>query len=43
MGKELFYTNEIKISYFMRSAFQAPLSYLSVSPLEFRPIVIHDV
>ena len=43
MGKELFYTNEIKIGYFMRSAFQAPSSYLSVSPQEFRRIFIHDV
>jgi len=42
VGKELFYTNEIKIGYFMRSAFQAPSSYLSGS-LEFRPILIHDV
>jgi len=43
VGKEVFYTNEIKIVYFMRSAFQAPLSYLSVSPVEFRRILIHDV
>ena len=43
MGKELFYTNEIKIDYFMRSPFQAPSAYLSGSPLEFRRILIHDV
>jgi len=43
MGKELFYTNEIKIGYFMMSAFQAPSSYLSESRLEFTPILIHDV
>ena len=43
MGKELFYTNEIKMGHFMRSAFQAPSSYLSGSPLEFRGILIHDV
>jgi len=43
VGKELFYTNEIKIGYFMRSAFQALSSYLSGSPLEFRRILIHDV
>ena len=43
MGKELFYTNEIKIGYFIRSAFQAPSSYLSGSPLVFRCILIHDV
>jgi len=43
VGKELFYTNEIKIAYFMRSDFQAPSSYLSGSPLEFRRILIHDV
>ena len=41
MGKELFSTNEIKIGYFMRSAFQAPSSYLSRSPVEFRRILIH--
>ena len=43
MGKELFYTNEIKIGYFIGSAFQAPSSYLSRSPLEFRRILIHDI
>jgi len=43
VGKELFYTNEIKIGYFMRSAFQAPSSYLCGSPLEFRRILIYDV
>ena len=43
MGKELFYTNEIKIGHFMRNACQAPSSYLSASPLEFRGILIHDV
>jgi len=43
VGKELFYTNEIKIGYFMRSSFQAPSSYLSGRPLEFRHILIHDV
>jgi len=43
VGKELFFTNEIKIGYFMRSAFQAPLSYLSRSSLKFRRILIHDV
>ena len=43
MGKELFYTNEIKIDYFMRSAFQATSAYLSGSPREFRRILIHDV
>jgi len=43
VGKELFNTNERKIGYFMRSAFQPPLSYLSGSPLEFRRILIHDV
>jgi len=41
--KELFYTNEIKIGYFMRSTFQAPSSYLSGSPLEFKHILIHNV
>jgi len=41
--KLLFYTNEIKIAYFMRSAFQAPLSYLSAGAREFRHILIHDV
>ena len=43
MGKELFSTNERKIGYLMRSAFQAPSSYLSGSPIEFRRILIHDV
>ena len=43
MGKELLYTNEIKSGCFMRSAFQAPSSYLSGSPLEFRRILILDV
>ena len=45
MGKELFYTNEIKIGYFMSSAsaFQAPSSHLSGSPLVFRCILIHDI
>ena len=36
MGKELFYTNEIKIVYFIRSAFQAHSSFVFGSPLEFR-------
>jgi len=43
VGKELFYTNELKIAYFMSSAFQAPSLYLSGSPLKFRRILIHDV
>ena len=43
MGKELFYTNEIKIVYFWSSAFQAASSYLSGSPMEFRRTLIHDV
>ena len=43
MDKELFYTNEIKIGYLIRSAFQALSSYLSGSPLQFRLILIHDV
>ena len=43
MDKELLYTNEIKIGYFMRSAFETPSSYLSGSPLEFSRILIHDV
>jgi len=43
VGKELFYTNEIKIDYFMRSAFPARSAYLSGSPREFRRILIHDV
>jgi len=43
VGKELFYTNERKIGCFMRSAFQAPLSYLSGSSVEFRRILIHHV
>ena len=43
VGKELFYTNEIKIARFMRSAIQPPSSYLSRSPLEFRRILTHDL
>jgi len=43
VGKELFYTNKIKIVYCMRSAFQAAFSYLSGSTREFRRILIHDV
>ena len=43
MGKGVFYTNARKIGYFMRSAFQAPSSYVSRSPLKFRRILIHDV
>jgi len=43
VGKELFYTNEIKIAYFIRSVFQATSLYLSWSPLKFRHILIHDV
>ena len=43
MGKELFYTNEIKIGYFTRSGFQALSTDLSGSALEFGPILIANV
>ena len=43
MGKVLFYTNEIKIGYFIRSAFRALGPYPSGSHLEFRRILIRDV
>lgn len=43
MGKELFYTNEIKISDFMKSAIQSALSFVSLSSKEFECKLIHDV
>jgi len=43
VGKQLFYANEVGIVYFMRSAVQAPLLFLSGSLVEFRCMLIHDV